>query len=239
MLDAVQNRDAAGEPYITSAPANSFLFEVGRVPGRVMIGLMIDPWNGDRTDPAIAEAVNDTARHLEGLGYHVSLATPDIGVSWEALVQASATIWAATTLEPATLACVRYGRHAWATDYAAALPSRAVGAWLERFDVLLTPTLPHRAPAIGTYAQGSESMSGLEWTDRVFRHSPFTPPFNVAGGTAMSVPLASDPATGLPIGLQFAAGFAREDRLLRLAGQLEQSRPWSRRRPRVWEGNPM
>ncbi|MGS0892552.1 amidase [Burkholderia stagnalis] len=261
LLDAVQSRDAAGEPYVTSAPAHGFLSEVGRDPGRLRIGLMIDPWNGDRTDPAIAAAVNDAARHLEGLGHHVSLETPGLGVSWEALVQANATIWTATlagwidgiaastgrpidatTLEPATLACVRYGRHARATDYAAALSvrnavTRAVGAWFERFDVLLTPTLPHGAPAIGIYAQGSESMNGLEWTDRVFRHSPFTPPFNVAGGPAMSVPLASDPATGLPIGVQFAAGFAREDTLLRLAGQLEQSRPWSGRRPGIWAGN--
>ena len=30
---------------------------------------MIAPWNGDRTDPAIAVAVNDTARHLEWLGH--------------------------------------------------------------------------------------------------------------------------------------------------------------------------
>lgn len=261
LLDAVQNHGAAGEPYLTTAPAHSFLSEVGRDPGQLKIGLMTDAWNGERTDPAIAAAVDATARHLEGLGHHVSVERPSLGVSWEALVQANATIWAASlvgliehlaamtgrpidasTLEPATLASFRDGRRATAADYMAALDvrnivTRAVGAWFERFDVLLTPTLPHAAPIIGSYAQGSESMSGLEWTDRVFRHSPFTPPFNVAGGPAMSVPLESEPATGLPIGLQFAAGFAQEGLLLRLAGQLEQSRPWRDRRPAVWVGN--
>ena len=54
----------------------------------------------------------------------------------------------------------------------------------------------------------------------------------------MSVPLAVAPGDGLPIGIQFAAGFAREDLLLRLAAQLEQSMPWATRRPAVWAGRP-
>ncbi|WP_369065238.1 amidase family protein [Burkholderia gladioli] len=148
----------------------------------------------------------------------------------------------ATTLEPATLACYRHGREASATSFAAALDlrnrlSREVGGWFECFDLLMTPTLPRLPPAIGTYARGAETMTGLEWTARVFEHSPFTPAFNVAGVPAMSVPLARDAATGLPIGIQFVAGFAREATLLRLAGQLEQALPWSGRRPPVWAGS--
>lgn len=262
LLDAVQGR-ATGEPYFTAAPAQGFLFEVGRDPGRLKIGLMVDPWNGDRCDPAIAEATQATARHLEQLGHRICIVQPSLGVSWDALVQANAVIWTATlvgwidglasatgrpidqtTLEPATLACVRYGRQSSAVEFAAALEvrntvTRAIGGWFGQFDVLLTPTLPHLPPAIGTYNQGAETLTGLEWTDRLFRHSPFTPPFNVAGVPAMSVPLESDPATGLPIGMQFAAAFAREDVLLRLASQLEQSRPWKTRRPSIWAGSYM
>ena len=259
LLDAIHGH-ATGEPYVTSAPSQTFLSEVGRDPGKLKIGVMVNPWNGAVTHPDIAAATVATARGLEALGHDVFEVTPPLGVSWEALVEGNAAIWCGTlvgwieglanatgrpidgsTLEPATLACLRYGKEASAATFAQALSmrnvlTRHVGKWFEQFDVLLTPTLPNRPGLIGDYAKGAESMSGLEWTDRVFRHSPFTPVFNVAGVPAMSVPLGAEPQTGLPIGMQFAAGFAREDLLLRLAGQLEQSRPWHRRHPGIWAG---
>jgi amidase len=48
----------------------------------------------------------------------------------------------------------------------------------------------------------------------------------------MSVPLHWNQA-GLPIGVQFAAPFGREDVLIRLAAQLEEARPWKDRLPLV------
>ncbi|WP_116137467.1 amidase [Trinickia diaoshuihuensis] len=259
LLDAVQG-GATGEPYVTAAPERSFVSEVGRDPGTLRIGFMTDPWSGDRTDPAIVAATHSTIALLEDLGHEVHEATMDLGVSWEAFVDMNATIWTATlvgwiealaaatgrpidptTLEPATLACFRYGSDRNASSFAGALVTRntvtrAIGAWFERYDVLLTPTLGRMPPPIGTYSAGAEHMNGLEWTEHVFRHAPFTPPMNVAGVPAMSVPLEVHPESGLPIGVQFAAGFAREDMLLRLAGQLEAARPWAKRRPPIWAG---
>lgn len=54
---------------------------------------------------------------------------------------------------------------------------------------------------------------------------PFTQLANITGLPAMSVPLYWNHA-GLPLGSQFIAPFAREDRLFQLAAQLEKAQPW-------------
>lgn len=259
LLDAVMRQDI-GEPYYTAAPATPYLLDVAREPGRLRIGLMTQAWNGQAPAGAIHDAALAAARLCGELGHTVETATLDIGVSWEEFVHANAQVWCAnlvgwidglaaatgrrpdpSTLEPATIACYEYGRRAGAPAFARALDvrnrvTRAAAAFFTRYDVLLTPTLPEAPLAIGVYDRGAASMDGLQWTDRVFRHSPYTPVINVAGVPAMSVPLATD-ADGLPIGMQFVAGFGRDDVLFRLAGQLERALPWAARIPAVWAGN--
>ena len=260
LMDIVQGY-APGDPYYTAALAEGFLAQVGRDPGRLRIGLLDTPWNGAALDPEIAEATLAVARELEALGHRVERVTAPLGTSWDSFVQANAHIWCATlvrwidelaattsrpidlsTLEPATLACYAYGLQARAVEFAGALEvrnliARSVAGWFDDFDVLLTPTLPRLPHALDTYSRGAQTMDGLQWTARVFEHSPFTPVFNVAGTPAMSLPLAMSRQQGLPIGLQFAARFGAEEVLLRLAGQLEQALPWNERRPRIWVGD--
>ena len=260
LMDIVQGY-APGDPYYTAAPAEGFLAQVGRDPGRLRIGLLDTPWNGAALDPEITEATLAVARELEALGHRVERVTAPLGTSWDSFVQANAHIWCATlvrwidglaattsrpidlsTLEPATLACYAYGLQARAVEFAGALEvrnliARSVAGWFDDFDVLLTPTLPRLPHALDTYSRGAQTMDGLQWTARVFEHSPFTPVFNVAGTPAMSLPLAMSRQQGLPIGLQFAARFGAEEVLLRLAGQLEQALPWNERRPRIWVGD--
>lgn len=260
LMDIVQGY-APGDPYYTAAPAEGFLAQVGRDPGRLRIGLLDTPWNGAALDPEIAEATLAVARELEALGHRVERVTAPLGTSWDSFVQANAHIWCATlvrwidglaattsrpidlsTLEPATLACYAYGLQARAMEFAGALEvrnliTRSVAGWFDDFDVLLTPTLPRLPHALDTYSRGAQTMDGLQWTARVFEHSPFTPVFNVAGTPAMSLPLAMSRQQGLPIGLQFAARFGAEEVLLRLAGQLEQALPWHERKPQIWVGD--
>lgn len=259
LMDIVQG-GAPGDPYHTAAPADGFLAQVGRDPGRLRIGLLDTPWNGAALDPDIADATHAVARELQALGHSVEPVTAPLGTSWDAFVEANAHIWCATlvrwidgliaatsrpinltTLEPATLACYAYGQQARAVEFAAALEvrnliARSVAGWFENFDVLLTPTLPRLPQALNTYSLGAEHMDGLQWTARVFEHSPFTPVFNVAGTPAISLPLGMSREQGLPIGVQFAARFGADDVLLRLAGQLEVAMPWHQRRPGVWAG---
>jgi amidase/6-aminohexanoate-cyclic-dimer hydrolase len=61
---------------------------------------------------------------------------------------------------------------------------------------------------------------------------PGTAMFNMSGQPSMSVPLAWNKA-GLPLGMMFSAKLGDEGTLFRLAGQLEQTRPWKSRLPPV------
>lgn len=258
LLDAIMRPDA-GEPYYTAPPSSPYLLDVTRAPGALRIGVMSQAWSGQQPHAAIERATMEAAALCASLGHEIALVQPQLGVSWEEFVYANAQIWCAnlvgwidglsaatgreadlSTLEASTLACYEYGRRALAPAFAAAFDtrnkvSRSIAACFGEYDILLTPTLPELPLSIGVYADGAEHMDGLEWTARVFRHSPYTPAINVAGVPAMSVPLGTS-ADGLPIGIQFVAGFGREDILFRLAGQLERAQPWAGRHPGVWAG---
>jgi amidase len=58
----------------------------------------------------------------------------------------------------------------------------------------------------------------------------FTAPFDITGQPAISLPLHWT-EDGLPVGVQLAAAYCREDVLLRLSAQLEQAAPWKDRHP--------
>jgi len=129
--------------------------------------------------------------------------------------------------------------------------TRAVGRWFDghEVDVLLTPTLttppfeigalqppPHELAALHALgrlrAGGVLRLAGAldKAAKRVFDWIATPPLFNITGQPAMSVPLAWN-AAGLPIGMHFAGRFGDEATLFRLAGQLEEARPWFARRP--------
>lgn len=55
----------------------------------------------------------------------------------------------------------------------------------------------------------------------------FTPQCNVTGEPAISLPLAES-ANGMPVGIMLAADIGQEARLLELAYELEEVRPWRR-----------
>jgi amidase len=127
--------------------------------------------------------------------------------------------------------------------------AREVAVQLSGYDAWLTPTLGQPPPEVGAlYAKGAEAgaeelvarlqlggfarkSGALEKVmDRIFAFMPFTLLANGPGLPSMNVPLWWN-AGGIPIGVMLTARFADEATLFRLAGQLEQARPWESRKP--------
>jgi amidase len=105
---------------------------------------------------------------------------------------------------------------------------------MERYDIWLTPTLGTPPPVLGHFEAGR--LGGDAVMDRFMEFLAFTTFANMTGQPAMTVPLAWN-AAGLPVGSQFIGRYGDEATLFRLAGSLEQARPWNRRRPTVWAGD--
>src|SRR5262249_50815896 len=102
-------------------------------------------------------------------------------------------------------------------------------AMFSDIDVLLTPVLGSTPPALGEIGPNA----GMEGFAKVERYVGYTPLQNAAGAPAMSVPLAWSPKSGMPIGAHFSTVKGGERRLLELAYELEQAKPWSARKPAV------
>jgi aspartyl-tRNA(Asn)/glutamyl-tRNA(Gln) amidotransferase subunit A len=120
------------------------------------------------------------------------------------------------------------------TDYASAVAVRAahwdtVRKFFERYDLLLTPTVPAPAFPVGRkapegYASGPDDL--IPFPDWV----PFTYPFNLTGQPAASVPCGFT-KDGLPVGLQIVGRRFADGTVLRAAAAFEGARPWAAGRP--------
>jgi amidase len=160
----------------------------------------------------------------------------------------------ASDFEPGTWMLAQAGRAFRADELALAVHEirslgRAVGRFFERYDLLLTPTLGSPPLEIGALNPKPADLAVLAalralpnatairkvldtLADRAFEFASFTPIANATGQPAMSVPLHWN-AAGLPIGVQFMGRFGEEATLFRLAAQLEQARPWAKKRAHV------
>jgi amidase len=92
------------------------------------------------------------------------------------------------------------------------------------YDVVLMPTLAETTVPIGHLDPTADYDQIM---DRLIKWVTFTPLQNATGDPAISLPLAQT-ADGMPVGMMFSATVGREARLLELAYELEQARPWRR-----------
>ena len=96
--------------------------------------------------------------------------------------------------------------------------------FFERFDLLLTPTLP--CPAFDVGLNTPPHLQDRNAVDWVY----YTYPFNLTGQPAASIP-AEWTRTGLPVGLQMVARSHQETDIFRAAAAFEASQPWSDKKP--------
>lgn len=251
LLDATHG-PGIGDVIIAPAPLRRFIDEVGADPGRLRIGLLDHSPRGFKVDDECVRGVHAVAKQLEALGHHVEPAWPAIlsdneagrsfSALWSTNMGTSIRRWGETLGRELTVDDVElmnwaqseYAKHVNAVDFATAQAAaitfrRAVQSWwAEGWDLLLTPTLAEPPLPIGTVRNDPErpmaplARSG-EWV-------VFTSQFNMSGQPAISLPLHRTP-TGLPVGIQLVAAYAREDVLIRVASQLEQAMPWAHLTP--------
>jgi amidase len=248
-LDATAG-PAVGDPYYPPPPSRPYLEEVGAAPAPLRIALATEAFGGNPVDPDCVAAAEAAASLCEELGHHVERAAPAYDVAGldetynqVFAINAAANIRLrarslgltpeASGFERVTWSMIESAGRANAADYVQMLNrlhaiSRRIQAFFVNYDMLLTPTLAEPPLQLGVLDMMSEDVAG--YTARLWRYTPFTYPFNVTGQPAMSVPLAWNDAD-LPIGVQFVGRYGDEATLFRLAGQLEQARPWADHRP--------
>jgi amidase len=230
--------------------SGSYLRAIEHDPGRLTIGLSTGMWGrATPTDPEVAERARSVAKLLEGLGHRIEEIADDSICDWQALWFAYCTNWVGSRAQFATTANERGLAPERLQDYLSPMAyrhylaaekydkfdiwkmmgcnntvTRQFGRLMERYDVLLIPTMAARVPQ----ANGPYSLLRDEaldpWLDRVCDACRYTMPANETGLPAISVPVGLD-SDGLPIGVQFYGNFCREDLLLQLAAQIKRTRP--------------
>jgi amidase len=161
---------------------------------------------------------------------------------------------AASYFEPATWFLRQIGRSLPASELqkaqdATRAAGRSLAAFFSRYDIFVTPTLAYPPVKLGELGLKTVERAALavlrvlpagpalrailaQLGETSLERTPNTQLFNQTGQPAVSLPL-HETSDGLPVGVQFAAGYAEDALLVRVASQIEQARPWCDRLPRV------
>jgi amidase len=245
-LDALSRHDPAAW-WSPPTPAGALADSLRSAPpkGLRIAAMHTAPGGLAAVDPACASAVDVALLALSAAGHHPTTDLPDMP-SPDQLLSAFGTIWnvgsAGTPLEdpdaiePLNAVLRDAARAVDSLAYAEAvittqaLSRRIVESFTAGFDLLVTPTMACLPPPVGAWRTGADDAPMLALVN-CFPMGIFTSVFNVTGLPAISVPIHHDEATGLPVGVQIVAAPWREDLLLQVAAQLEQSVAWRDRRP--------
>ncbi len=191
----------------------------------------------------IAEIVYDAARAFEEMGHHfeeLKEGLPELGRDW-GMVSAFELLGRIEHLLPeregdfgrSFIRGVKMGREMTSKLWGDVRRRRAgLNRWcaevFERYDLLLTPTVPFDAPpAKGPFPEQTEGR-----TQPMASVGSFTIPFNLSWHPAVTVRAGLSKA-GLPVGLQIVGPRHRDDLVLQAAFAFERARPWAHNWPQI------
>ncbi|MGE0730641.1 MAG: amidase [Acidimicrobiia bacterium] len=240
-----------GDPVLAPRQTERYVEAMQTPTGALRVGV----WHGipggfGELHPEAAAAVDAGAELLAGSGHAVEPSHPDIldrrlaAAVLGRIVMAS-TQWAIRRwerytgapcrpeqLEPITRSYLAQAEGLSAADLLDLFEQRdvlvrAVAGWFEDHDVLVLATVAEPAPELGVLQAYEDADVGRALQANLPSLN-LTSWVNLVGLPAISLPLHWT-AGGLPMGTQLVAPYGREDRLLALAAQLEQARPWAHR----------
>jgi aspartyl-tRNA(Asn)/glutamyl-tRNA(Gln) amidotransferase subunit A len=188
----------------------------------------------ENIDAEVAAAVEEALRVLGGLGTKIEPVDLSTAVD-RTLQSAEAYSWHAEFVsrspelyDPETLRRIKSGATVTAAQAIQGRQDlqrarREIAKIFQRVDAVVTPTTPEPAPSIAELSGNLDQLRPRELT--LLRN---TRPFNVWGLPAISLPCGFT-RSGLPIGLQIAAGQWEEARVLQVAHAYEQATEWHKR----------
>jgi aspartyl-tRNA(Asn)/glutamyl-tRNA(Gln) amidotransferase subunit A len=211
------------------------------------IGGLRMAWSPDfghaAVDPEIADTASRAARVFEGLGCSVDEADLVVEAPFDAFWALFSAISAARyesmvkgsedALTEYARECIEYGSGVSGADFVGALGARArmrslFAELFERYDVLLSPTMPVGAFPVG---EPPAEIAGRQ-VHRFSGFVPFTYPINMIGHPAASIPCGFT-SSGLPVGLHIIGRWGDEATVIAVSAAFERARPWSQHRPPV------
>jgi aspartyl-tRNA(Asn)/glutamyl-tRNA(Gln) amidotransferase subunit A len=184
--------------------------------------------NGEAVEPDVAARVAEAVERLEALGAIVepiALAMPGVAdvfakhwLSGAAALLAQFPADERRRIDPGLQAYAEIGAGYSAVDFLNAVKAREgftvqINRLFERYDLLVTPSMPLTAFAAGMNAPDSGPYAG--WTN----WTPFSYPFNLTRHPAASLPVGF--ADGMPVGLQLVGPAYGEDKVLQASRALE------------------